>query len=353
MSERPLRAEAPLFEAVRAIEASRRRIAVVADSDGRLMGTLTDGDVRRALLVGHGLDTPVAHAMNTHPIIAEAESPHNYLLDLMRRGNVMSVPLVDAQGKFVRLAHVTDLLPEKLTPTDGFSFAMIMAGGEGKRLRPFTESIPKPMVDIGGVPLLERQIEKLAQAGLRLVYISVNYLSHIIEDHFGGGGRFGLEIRYVREREKMGTAGALSLLPERPEGPILVMNGDIITTSDFGSLLVYHQSHSAVITIGAADYRVHIPYGVISAEGAWVKGLVEKPSQRFLCNAGIYSLEPRALDMIPAGGTCDMTDLIQRCLDAGHPVSVFPIHEYWSDIGTPDDLDKARAVFTNMTKRHD
>lgn len=178
-----------------------------------------------------------------------------------------------------------------------------MAGGEGMRLRPLTETIPKPMVDIGGVPLIERQIQRLVRAGIRRAYISVNYLSHIIEKHFGDGVDFGLEICYLREQEKLGTAGALSLLPERPVAPIIVMNGDILTTSDFGSLYAFHNNYSAQVTVAAVDYRVNIPYGVIRAEGPYVTELAEKPSQRFLCNAGIYAVSPLALGMLPLGGT--------------------------------------------------
>lgn len=346
MTERALDIRAPLVEAVRAIEASRRRIAVVVSDDGRLMGTLTDGDVRRCLLVGGSLETPVSEAMNHNPLSALSGSSDGYLLDIMRRGNIMAVPLVDSGGRFVKLVHLTDLAPaEEARETTNFAFAVIMAGGEGLRLRPITENIPKPMVDIGGVPLLERQVQRLAKAGLKRIYISVNYLSHVIEDHFGDGSSFGLEICYLREREKMGTGGALSLLPERPDAPIVVMNGDILTTSDFGSLNAFHHTHLAEVTVAAVDYRINIPFGVIYNEGPYVTGLAEKPSQRFLCNAGIYVISPPALNLLPHGRPFNMTDLIDACLAENRPVAIFPVHEYWSDIGTPADLDQARCLF--------
>ena len=315
MNEKPLAPDLPLVEAVRAIEASRRRIAVVTDGDGRLMGTLTDGDVRRCLLGGGGLDTTVAKAMNPFPVTAASDSSDGCKLDLMRRANVMALPVVDHAGRFLRLAHLTDIAPgDELHNASGFSFAVIMAGGEGMRLRPLTEKTPKPMVEIGGVPLIQRQIERLYKAGVRRIYISVNYLSHVIEAHFGDGSDFGLEIRYLRESEKLGTAGALSLLPERPEAPILVMNGDILTTFDFGSLYDFHTYHRAEVTVAAVDYRVHIPYGVIRADGPYVVGLTEKPSQRFLCNAGIYAVSPRALDFLPEGRRWNMTDIVESCI---------------------------------------
>lgn len=351
MSEKPLAPDAALVDAVRAIEASRRRIAVVVDVDGCLLGTLTDGDVRRCLLAGGSLETPVTSAMNRHPISAEMDSSEGYLLDLMRRGNVLTLPLVDRTGRFQRLVHLCDLEQDDGTEkASGFEFAVIMAGGEGTRLRPLTEAIPKPMVDVGGMPLLERQIQRLARAGIKRVYISVNYLSHIIQEHFSDGSDFGIDIRYLCEEEKLGTAGALYLLPEQPQGPIIVMNGDILTTSDFGSLFAFHQAHGAHITVAAVDYRVNIPYGVLQTEGAYVRELAEKPLQRFLCNAGIYAMSPILLSLLQDAKYCNMTDIIEACLAGEQPVAVFPVHEYWNDIGTPDDLEKARAFFNEMVQ---
>lgn len=348
MTERSLPATAVLVDAVRAIEASRRRIAIVVAADGALLGTLTDGDVRRCLLAGGSLETPVAEAMNPQPLTAPDRSPDGYLLDLMRRGNILAVPLVDAAGRFVRVVHLNDLAPAEATAAAaGFAFAVIMAGGEGMRLRPITETIPKPMVDIGGVPLLERQILRLAGAGVRRIYLSVNYLSHVIEDHFGDGSGLGVDIRYLRETVKLGTAGALSLLPEQPTEPIVVMNGDILTTSDFGSLDAFHRSHAADVTVAAIDYKINIPFGVIHTRGPFATGLAEKPSQRFLCNAGIYAVSPAALARVPRDRPFNMTDLIDACLGAGRPVAVFPVHEYWSDIGTPADLEQARHLFSD------
>ncbi|RXK55712.1 CBS domain-containing protein [Oleiharenicola lentus] len=349
MSEAPLRPEALLIEAVRAIEVNRRRMAVVVTEDGRLRGTLTDGDIRRHLLAGGSLESPVSKAMNQNPVVAEDGFGAGYLKDMMRRGNVLAIPLLDKEGKFVRMVHLLDLEEEEQSATgSSFAFAVIMAGGEGTRLRPLTASIPKPMVEIGGVPLLERQIRRLAQAGIERAYLSVNYLSHVIEDYFKDGQGFGIEIRYLRETVKLGTAGALTLLPEVPSGPIIVMNGDILTTSDFASLHSFHASHDATITIAAIDHKVDIPYGVIKSEGHLVRELVEKPSERFLCNAGIYAVSPEALRRLPADKFVNMTDLIDACLREGMPVAVFPVHEYWNDIGTVSDLQKARAHFAKL-----
>lgn len=350
MSEFPLKFNASLIDAVRVIESSRRRIAVVVDDENVLLGTLTDGDVRRCLLAGGTMQTIVESAMNRSPITAPNNSSISYLLKLMKKGNILAVPIVDEYKRFQRLIHLSDI--DTITPVQtgvsDFAFAVIMAGGEGTRLRPITETIPKPMVKIGGTPLLERQIQRLKNAGVNKVYLSVNYLSHIIEEYFGDGSEYGIEIKYLHEKEKLGTAGALSLLPEMPNAPIIVMNGDILTTTDFENLYSFHVSHGARVTVSAVDYNVIIPYGVISADGVFVKELMEKPSQRFLCNAGIYVLSPEALELLQGIQYCNMTDIIESCLTLAAPVAVFPMHEYWSDIGTPDDLEKAREVFSRL-----
>lgn len=340
---------AQLVDAVSVIERNRRRIAIVVDEDGRLLGTLTDGDIRRCLLSGGTLDTPVSVAMNSKPLSALVGSPDSYLFDIMKRGNILALPLVDEAGGFVRVLHLWDIrTAEDESAKANFAFAVIMAGGEGMRLRPITDNIPKPMVDIGGVPLLERQIQRLADARIKRVYISVNYLSHLIEEYFGDGSSFGLEIRYLREVQKLGTGGALSLLLERPDGPILVMNGDILTTSDFRSLSEFHVNNNAELTVAAVEYNVNIPFGVIQNEGTAVRALVEKPSQRFFCNAGIYVVSPAALDYIPRDQHFNMTDLVASCLAAQRSVVAFPVHEYWTDIGTHMDLEKARNFYSEQ-----
>jgi len=351
MIEKPLQPEASLFEAVRTIEASGRRIAVVVDPSGKLLGTLTDGDVRRCLLAGGDLQTPVQNAMNAKPFTAEDGSSQSYLLELMQRGNILAIPLVNDAGKFVRLIHLSDMSPsDGLHLASQYAFAVIMAGGQGIRLRPITENVPKPMVDIAGVPLLERQILRIAKAGIKKIYLAVHHMSQVSENHFGDGSRFGLTIRYLKEKEKLGTAGALSLLPEKPTAAILVMNGDILTASDFESMYSFHQNHNAAVTVAAVDHHVQIPYAVISRHGAYVTGIVEKPSQRFLCNAGIYAVSPEALEFVPPNQAFNMTDIIAVLLQRGRPISVYPVHEYWSDIGTSADLEQARRIYSDPPK---
>lgn len=341
-----------LIDAIRIIEASSKRMVVVLAENGELLGTITDGDIRRCLLIGGKIGSSVLDAMNKSPVTVFQGAPRSFILDQMRKRNVLGIPVLDENGKFLSIVHFNDLEEESESQhaENKFDFAVIMAGGEGTRLRPITLDIPKPMVEVGGVPLIERQVERLIKAGLKRVYISVNYLSDIIENHFGDGSKHGIEIRYLREQGKLGTAGSLGLLPEKPAGPIIVMNGDILTTSDFESLYAFHSAHNAEITVAAIDYRIEIPFGVLQSEGVYVQELKEKPSQRFLCNAGIYALSPKILDHMTIPKFLNMTDIIENCLQKDMAVAVFPIHEYWSDIGTPDDLEKAREYISKDTK---
>ena len=353
MSDPTLRPNAQLRDAVRVIEETRKTIAVVTDDAGQLLGALTDGDIRRALLAGRDLSDAVTQALNPNPITAEEGTSEADLLDRLMAHNLEALPLVDGNGRFLRVVHRNDLSPDEVRGgAEGFFAAVIMAGGEGHRLRPLTDTTPKPMLDVGGMPLIERQVRRIARAGMSRVYISLGYLAGVIEEHLGDGSDFGISIEYLREEEKLGTGGALSLLPTVPTGPLMVINGDVITTSDYGHLLDFHQRYGAAVTMAAVDYHVQIPYGVVRTDGVLAAALEEKPSQRFLCNAGFYAVAPGALDMVPAGEFFNMTDLITRCLCDGRDVVVFPIHEYWTDIGTPAELDRAREAMTEGPASH-
>jgi NDP-sugar pyrophosphorylase family protein len=323
-------------------------MAVVVDLENRLRGTLTDGDIRRHLLAGGSLEDLALLAMNATPIVGNSTQKKTSVQDLMRMNNIIALPIVDFDNRYIDLVHLFDLVDSievESSPNETFSFAVIMAGGEGSRLRPLTDTTPKPMIKIGEVPLIEHQVRNIASAGIGKIYISINYLGEIIEEYLGCGEKFGIEIHYLREEIKLGTAGPLSLLPETPTKPILVINGDIFTASDFNALFSFHASAKSELTIGAIDYRMDIPFGVINMNGDRVIEILEKPSQRYLCSAGIYAISPRALQVVPRGSKYNMTELISENLNLGIPVSAFPIHELWSDIGTKDDLEKARKRF--------
>jgi len=346
MNENTIGTTATLVDAIRALEISAKRLAVViSENNNEVLGTLTDGDIRRCILSGFTLQMSVVDAMNSNPVTANVNVSDGELRELMRKHNIRSLPLVDGKNHYVRTLHETDLLAagDDFVNERTFAAAVIMAGGEGTRLRPLTENLPKPMVEINGTPLLERQIRGLSKMGIGLIYISVNYLSDIIKDYFGDGNEFGVEVHYLHEDKKLGTAGALSLLPEmETTKPLLVMNGDILTTSDFIHLYHFHNEHRSTVTVSAINYHVEIPYGVIQCDGPRVIRLQEKPSQSFFCNAGIYAISVDILKKIPADAFWNMTDLIEQCLAEGESVSVFPVHEYWTDIGTPADLERAR-----------
>lgn len=340
--------EATVRDAIQVIESSRMSLAVMLDHDGKIKGTITDGDVRRALLAGHGLEDSADVAINQNPIIASIFSSEGELNKIFLDNQIEAIPLVDASNKFVRVAHVSSFRSlEEIKSTLEFSAAVIMAGGEGQRLRPITATTPKPMIDVGGMPIIERMVRTLSKLGIPKIYISINYQGHFIENHFKNGDSFGVEIEYLRESEKLGTAGSLSLLPQKPKGPILVVNGDILTASDYGKLLSHHREMNALITVGAVQYQVDIPFGVLKTNGAKVESLAEKPTQRVLCNAGIYVLSPDALNILIPERRTDMTELIENATIDGKNVVAFPIHEYWSDIGSPPDLEKARIAISS------
>jgi dTDP-glucose pyrophosphorylase len=342
-------ADAVLRDAIRVIESQRKSISAVIDGAGRVIGTVSDGDVRRALLAGHSVDSPIAVAMNPRPLTAPEDAEPHQLLTLLHESRLEAIPVVGPGLMYRRVVHRDELsgevVPAGVCP---FAAAVIMAGGEGKRLMPLTQATPKPMIDVGGMPLLERQIARLVQCGIRRVFLSINYLGHVIEQHFGDGARFGARIEYLREPRKMGTGGALSLLPRPIGGPLLVINGDIVTRSDFLRLGNFHADEEAAITLGAVHHHVEIPFGVIDAESNRVLGIREKPSQRLLCNAGIYAVSETVLDLVASDTFMNMTDLVELALRGGRKVCVFPIYEFWSDVGTPQDLEAARRHVATM-----
>ena len=337
--------DATVREAMRAIDANATYgIALVRTTEGRLAGVLTDGDLRRAMLVGLALDAPVSEALALQPVeeferplTTHAGASQSDLLELMTRYRVRQIPLVDEAGQVVEVALLQSLVEE----TRPALRAVIMAGGFGRRLGPLTEELPKPMLPVGDRPLLERIIEQLRDAGIHRVQLTTHYRAEAISAHFGDGDGFGVEIGYVNETEPLGTAGALGLL-ERTDEPVLVVNGDIVTGVDFGALLRFHEEHVADMTVAVWPYELRVPYGVIETSDGIVSGISEKPVVRSFVNAGIYLIAPRVLELVPAGVHFDMPELIERALADGLRVASFPLREYWLDIGQPDDY--ARAV---------
>jgi dTDP-glucose pyrophosphorylase len=330
---------ATVRDAIAAIGASGRQIALVLDAEGRLAGVVTDGDVRRGILRGVGLDAPVTEVMNTSPAVLRPGDDEDELVVRMERLGIRQVPVLDDDSRPTELFTQSRLLHPVATQTP----VVLMAGGKGQRLYPLTKDVPKPMLLVGGVPLIEIILRNLAAQGFTRVYISVNYLAEVITEHLGDGSRLGLTIEYLDEDKPLGTAGALSSLAGRVTQPFVVMNSDLLTQVNLRRMLRFHTQQKAAATIGVREHAFEIPYGVVNLEGSKVSSLVEKPTHRSLVNAGIYVLEPIALDRIEPGEFTDMPTLLGRLMDDGREVSAFPIHESWLDVGRPEDLDRART----------
>jgi len=329
-----------ISEAVPILDRAGMGILLLCEDDRRLVGVLTDGDIRRAILRGVSFEKPCISIAGRNPVVApQPVSPSEALhfMDHSRDFVVNHLPVVDAEGRVVDLLLRRDLVTQEQLALS----AVIMAGGAGTRLRPLTEDIPKPMLLVGSRPLMELIIKQLRQAGIRRVNITTRYRPEKIIEHFGDGQSFGVEIDYVTEDRPLGTAGALGLM-QAPDEPLLVINGDILTRVDFRAMLAYHREHGADLTVAVRQYDLQIPYGVLECEGLHVCQVREKPSFRFLVNAGIYLLEPSVHCYIPNGQRFDMTDLIQRLLEDGRPVVSFPIVEYWLDIGQHVDYEQAQ-----------
>jgi len=319
------------------LNASPHKLVLVCSSEGRLTGTLTDGDLRRGLLGGLSLEDSVTQAMNRSFVAGHQGEPKAELQSLMRKRQIHELPILDKSGTVVEL--VTDR-PE-VTPFDG-TF-VIMAGGRGSRLMPLTDATPKPMLLVGTKPILEHILTSAISQGFENFVISVNYLGNQIENYFGDGSAWGVSIYYLREQEPLGTAGALSLLPRDTPGPIVVSNGDLVTNLDYRAMIQNHEQSGATISMAIRRFELRNPYGVVATKGEFVKGIVEKPSYVSQVNTGIYVLAPEVLKHLQPNSFLNMTDLVQRALDQNEKVAAFAIHESWMDIGTPQDFQAANG----------
>lgn len=336
--------EAPIIRAMQILDQMQAKIALVTDASGRLVGSVVDGDVRRGLLRGLTLETPVREVMHHQPFVLPLESTRQKILEAMHLLEIKQVPLVTPQGSVAGIA-VHDVLLG-LQPKERPNHVVIMAGGKGKRLMPITKNMPKPMVHVGGKPILEWILLRLMHYGFRDFTFAINYLGHMIEEYFGNGQSFGCRIQYVREKEFLGTAGALSLLPGGYQHPILVTNGDILSGIDFGSMADFHSGTGHIATVCARAHRVEVPYGVIQMEDGCLAGMIEKPVYDNLISAGIYVLSPEVLAEIPQATVLDMPDLLLSLVNAKRKIGVFVLEEEWIDVGRHDDLERAKRSFS-------
>lgn len=332
---------ATLREAMAAIDAGALQIAFVVDASNRLDGVVTDGDIRRALLSGAEMGDSVTRALNRRPKCLTIRHTRSEALAMMRDALIHQAPVIDDQGVLVNVLLLDELLLRPELPNS----VVLMAGGLGMRLRPLTDNCPKPMLKVGGRPLLETTIRNLRNQGFRKFFLSVNYKAEMIEEHFADGSALGVQIQYLRENQRLGTAGALSLLPDIPPEPVVVANGDILTTVDFGYMLEFHRGQNALATMGIRDYEVAVPYGVIDTDGSQIIGMREKPVHRFYVNSGLYVLSPEALQLIPPNVFYDMPTLFEQLQGKNRRTVAFQIREYWMDIGRLEDLSRANSEF--------
>jgi dTDP-glucose pyrophosphorylase len=329
--------DTPLAQAIARIDAAGLQVALVLDAGGGLAGIVTDGDVRRAILSGRGLEIPVSEAMNRQVTTIPEHAESRDMLTLMRSKRIHHLPLIGGDGRVAGLATLDELIGATQRP----NWVVLMAGGLGTRLQPLTHDCPKALLPVGGKPILETILESFAEQGFKRIFLSVNYKAEMIQAYFGSGERWGVQIDYLLEDQRLGTAGGLRLLPDRPAAPIIVMNGDLLTRISFDSLLKFHEAQGATATMAVRDYELRVPYGVVQLDKARIESIEEKPSRTVFVNAGIYILDPEALDQLPSGLVCDMPELFSRVIAAGKVTAAYPVREYWIDIGRLEEFERA------------
>nr|WP_320012029.1 nucleotidyltransferase family protein [uncultured Desulfobulbus sp.] len=332
-----------LHQAIQNLNQVAIKIVLVINENGALEGTISDGDIRRGLLNGQDLNSPIINVVHRNPLVVPIEIRRDLVIQLMIANKIQQIPIVDNNRHVIGL-HLWD---EVIIPPQRSNPMIIMAGGLGTRLRPHTDNCPKPLLPIAGKPILEHIIERAKLEGFIHFVLAVYYLGHMIEEYFGNGDQLDVHIEYLREKKPLGTAGALSLLAPRPSTPFVVTNGDVITDIRYSELLDFHVRQSAVATMAVRVHEWQHPFGVVRTQGVQIAGFEEKPVFRSHINAGVYVLDPEALNPLDAGLHCDMPDLFERLQKGGKSTVAYPMHEPWLDVGRPDDLAKARSTSNN------
>lgn len=330
--------KATIEDAIRNLNESGLQIGLVVSEDEKLLGTITDGDIRRGLLRGIDLTSSVQNVFNLDALVVPFQANRDLVFHIMQVNKVRQLPVVDEHRRIVGL-YRWDILSKR---TDCSNLMIIMAGGFGSRLRPYTNTCPKPLLPVAGKPMLEHIIERAKTEGLDRFIIATHYLGEMIENHFGDGESWGVQIEYLREKNPLGTAGALSLLKALPTEPFIVTNADILTKLRYKELLDYHVQHGASATMVVRQHKWENPFGVVQTKGVDIIAFEEKPIVRNYVNAGVYVLEPQVLSYLKGEVNCDMPLLFERLQEAGLRTVVYPIHEAWLDVGRPDDFKKAQ-----------
>ena len=316
------------------------KIVLVTDTNGVLVGTISDGDIRRGLLKGLNLTSPIESVIHHGAIVVSSELSQELVSQMMAANKIQQIPIVDENMHVIGL-HLWD---EIKRPSERSNTIVIMAGGKGSRLHPETENCPKPLLPIAGKPILEHIINRAKAQGFSHFILAIYHLGHMIEDYFGNGERFGVKIEYLREASPLGTAGALSLFDPRPNSTFVVVNGDVITDIRYGELLDFHQQNNAMATMAVRMHEWQNPFGVVQTQGIEIISYEEKPISRSHINAGVYVIEPSSLGLLTKSERYDMPALFELIQGKGERVVAYPIHETWLDVGRPEDLKLARSA---------
>ena len=335
-----------LKQAMEVLNKTKLHICFVVGGDGKLIGSLTDGDVRRAFLNGANLQSNVADYMNKTPKMIQEGLSIEEIVQHMNTWGVRQLPVVNAQGMITKVETVEGVMDLFQKPNR----VILMAGGFGKRLSPLTDHIPKPLLQVDGIPILEHILRRFKELGFYKFTVSVNYKAEMIMAHFGDGTKFGLEIEYLREDKPLGTCGALSLLKERPKEPFFVMNGDLLTRANFSAILEYHKSQKSYATMCVREHSFEVPYGVVKSDGNQIISIEEKPKENTFINAGIYVLSPEALDHINENIYLDMPTLFMDLKNQDKRVISCILRDYWLDIGRMEDFHKAQTDYEKYYK---
>ena len=339
-----LKQNATIKEALGIIDSGAMQIALVVDDNDKLIGTLTDGDIRRGILRGLDLDSSIETIVFKEPAVAKISSTKEEILKIALSKKLHQIPIVDDNGIVLDLKEIEELVEPKIKTNR----VILMVGGLGTRLRPLTQDTPKPMLKVGNKPILQTIVERFAEYGFVNITMCVNFNASIIRDYFGDGKEFGVNIDYVLEQKRMGTAGALSLLKERPSEPFFVMNGDLLTNVNFEHIFNYHTLHKATATMCVREYDYEVPYGVVKMNDNKITAIAEKPVQKFFVSAGIYMLSPEILDLIPQDEFYDMPALFEKLIKLSKNVISFPIREYWLDIGRMEEYQRANEEYKEV-----
>ena len=340
-----VRLDTSIHDALQIIDHRGGQIALVVDGGQKLLGTITDGDVRRGILSGIDVQCPVSMIMNAEPVKAKPSDDRQFILSILRQNKLRHVPIVDDAGCLLGLETLDDLQ----RPPCRENMVLLMAGGLGSRLKPLTNECPKPMLRIGGRPILETIILNFIEYGFKKFVISLNYKADMIREYFSDGHQWEVSIQYIEEDERLGTAGSLRLLPETQSSlPIIVMNGDVLTKVNLDHFLDFHASNHSKATMGVREYNFQVPYGVLKLDHHQVVEIEEKPIHNFFVNAGVYVLDQDVLNCLPDERRFEMPGLFKQLMKAGHHTVAFPIREYWLDIGQPDNLKQAHGDFKDV-----